>query len=360
MRSRPLALLATGALSVLVAVAGSSATAFASDEVVVGRGDTLSAIAAEHGTTVAQLVRLNHLANPNRIYVGQRIRIAAPAAHPPPAARPAPAPRSHVVAAGEHLTGIARRYGTTVAAIAKLNNIRNPSFIRAGQRLTIPGAATAGPPARAATRPAARVAPPRTHRVAPGESLTGIARRYATTVAAIAKLNNIRNVSVIRVGQRLQIPGPSAPSARARVAMPAAMAALVGRRAAVGKLIAAEAARYRVPVPLAKAVGWQESGWRQNVTSRVGAVGVMQLMPGTARWIGETLLGAPVDPHDTRQNVRAGVLLLRHYFVRYHGDRDRILAAYYQGQRALEEHGIYRVSRPYIASVRALERLFGG
>ncbi len=361
MRSRPLALLATGALSVLVAVTGSSATAFASDEVVVGRGDTLSAIAAEHGTTVAQLVRLNHLANPNRIYVGQRIRIAAPAAHPPAAAPPAPAPRSHVVAAGEHLTGIARRYGTTVAAIAKLNSIRNPSFIRVGQRLTIPGAAPAPrPAARAATHPAARVAPPRTHRVAPGESLTGIARRYGTTVAAIAKLNNIRNASVIRVGQRLQIPGPPAPSPRARVAMPAAMAAIVARRAAVGKLIAAEAARYRVPVTLAKAVGWQESGWRQNVTSRVGAVGVMQLMPGTARWIGETLLGAPVDPHDTRQNVRAGVLLLRHYFVRYHGDRDRILAAYYQGQRALEEHGIYRVSRPYIASVRALEQLFGG
>lgn len=359
MRSRPLALLATGALSVLVAVTGSSATAFASDEVVVGSGDTLSAIAVEHGTTVAQLVRINHLADPNRIFVGQRIRINAPAPHHSVAARAAPAApvaRTHVVAAGEHLTGIARRYGTTVAGIAKLNGIRNPSFIRVGQRLKIPGAA---PLPRPAAPPAPHAAPLRTHRVAVGETLTAIARHYATTVAAIAKLNGIRNPSFIRVGQRLKLPGTS-PIGRAGVAMPARMAALIARRATVGRLIAAEAARYHVPVALAKAVGWQESGWRQQVTSRVGAVGVMQLMPGTAAWIGEEMLGAPVNPHDLRQNVRAGVLLLRHYMIRYHGDRARILAAYYQGQRALEQHGIYPVSRPYIASVRALERLFGG
>jgi LysM repeat protein len=358
MRSRPLALLATGALSVLVAVTGSSATAFASDEVVVGRGDTLSAIAAEHRTTVAQLVRLNHLANPNRIFVGQRIRITAPASprHPVMAPR-APAARSHLVRAGEHLTGIARRYETTVAAIAKLNGIRNPSFIRVGQRLKIPGVA---PVARQAPPVAPRAAPVRTHRVAGGESLTAIAHHYGTTVPAIAKLNGINNPSFIQVGQRLKIPGPPSTSSRSGVTMSAAMAKLVAHRAAVGRLIAAEAARYHVPVALAKAVGWQESGWRQNVTSRVGAVGVMQLMPGTAAWIGEALLRAPVNPRDLRQNVRAGVLLLRHYLIRYHGDRARILAAYYQGQRALEEHGIYSVSRPYIVSVRALERLFGG
>jgi LysM repeat protein len=262
-----------------------------------------------------------------------------------------------VVRSGEHLTGIARRYGTTVAAIAKLNGIRNPSFIRVGQRLKIPGVASV---ARPAAPLAPRAGPMRTHRVASGESLTAIAHHYGTTVAAIAELNGIRNPSFIRVGQRLKIPGPPAATSRSGVTMSAAMAKVVARRAAVGRIIAAEAARYHVPAALAKAVGLQESGWRQNVTSRVGAIGVMQLMPGTAAWIGEALLGAPVNPRDLRQNVRAGVLLLRHYLIRYHGDRARILAAYYQGQRALEEHGIYSVSRPYIASVRALERLFGG
>jgi LysM repeat protein len=365
MRSRLLPLVVAGALSAVTTLTTLTPSAYAADEVIVGSGDTLSAIAAEHGTTVERLVSLNHLADPNRIYVGQRLRIKprrAPAARPAPPA-PRPKPRIHVVGAGEHLTGIARRYHSTVAAIARLNRIANPSFIRVGQRLKIPGVAVA----TVAARPAARPAPPaprpkpRIHVVGAGEHLTGIARRYHSTVAAIARLNRIANPSFIRVGQRLKIP-TAVPSAAAAsgVAMPASMAAAVGRRASVGRLLAAEATRLGVPVALAKAVAWQESGWRQGVTSDVGAIGVMQLMPGTAAWIGEAMLGARVDPHDLRQNVRAGVRLLRHYLDRYHGDRALVLAAYYQGQRAVDQHGIYAVSRPYIASVRALERVFGG
>ncbi len=94
--------------------------------------------------------------------------------------------------------------------------------------------------------------------------------------------------------------------------------------------------------------------------SHAGAVGVMQLMPGTADWIGQTMLGRPVRIRDARSNIVAGIWLLRHYLDRYDGNRDLVLAAYYQGQRAVDSHGIYPVSRPYIASIRSLERLFGG
>jgi soluble lytic murein transglycosylase-like protein len=72
------------------------------------------------------------------------------------------------------------------------------------------------------------------------------------------------------------------------------------------------------------------------------------------------MLGARVDIDEMRQNVRAGLRLLAHYLARYHGDRDRVLAAYYQGQTATDRHGIYAVSRPYIASIKVLEQLFGG
>jgi soluble lytic murein transglycosylase-like protein len=72
------------------------------------------------------------------------------------------------------------------------------------------------------------------------------------------------------------------------------------------------------------------------------------------------MLGAPVDAHDLRQNVRAGVRLLAHYLDRYDGNRDLVLAAYYQGQRATDLHGVYPVSRPYIASIKMLEAIFGG
>jgi soluble lytic murein transglycosylase-like protein len=123
-------------------------------------------------------------------------------------------------------------------------------------------------------------------------------------------------------------------------------------------VIVEEARRFGVPSAFALAVAWQESGWQQGVISSAGAIGVMQLLPTTAEWVGDAMLGTAVNPHDLRQNVRAGVRLLAHYLDRYDGDRARVLAAYYQGQSAVDRHGIYAVSRPYIASIAVLEALF--
>ncbi len=284
------------------------AVALAADPIVVVQpGDTLTGISKRQGVPIRELVELNGISDPNRIYVGQRLRTnveeGGPAAPTPATAQPAAAAsavkaKTHVVRAGENLTWIARRYGVTVSALVTANAIRDASRIYAGQRLTIPGSATG----------------------------------TAAAPAASAK----------------------AP------AMPAAMAELVAKRGAVRQIIVEEATRYGVPVALALAVAWQESGWQPGVVSHVGAVGVMQLMPATAAWVGEAMLKAPVDMRDTRQNVRAGVRLLRHYLDRYAGSRDKVLAAYYQGQWATDHHGIYAVSRPYIASIKVLEAIFGG
>jgi soluble lytic murein transglycosylase-like protein len=121
-----------------------------------------------------------------------------------------------------------------------------------------------------------------------------------------------------------------------------------------------EARRYSVPASLALAVAWQESGWRQDVVSHAGAIGVMQLLPATGEWVDDVMLAGPVDLRDTRLNIRAGVRLLRHYLDRYDERLDLTLAAYYQGQTAADRHGVYPVTRPYIASITALIRLFGG
>ena len=128
----------------------------------------------------------------------------------------------------------------------------------------------------------------------------------------------------------------------------------------VRAVILEEAQRLGVPPALALAVAWQESGWRQGVVSEAGAVGVMQLLPATGDWVAGAILHEPVDIGQLRSNVRAGVKLLAHYLERYAGDRDRALAAYYQGQRAVDTLGIYPMSRPYIASILALEALFSG
>jgi LysM repeat protein len=352
--------------------------------VVVKPGDTLSGIARRSGVTVGTIVDLNQLADPNRIYVGQVLRVgveSAPAAAAPVAA-PVPSASTdatlHVVARGENLTWIAKRYGVTIVALVQANAISNASRILAGQRLAIPGTAGAAPaqvPAAApapaapvAAPPASATVPPAVsvvHVVARGENLTVIARRYGVTVAAIVQANSISNPSRILAGQGLSIPGAAASAAAptaepAAPAMPASMAVLVAQRDPIRAIIIEEASLVGVPAAFALAVAWQESGWRQDVVSRAGAVGIMQLMPATAMWVGAAMLGAPVEITDARQNVRAGVRLLAHYLQRYAGDRELVLAAYYQGQSATDRHGIYAVSRPYIASILLLERIFGG
>lgn len=93
-------------------------------------GDTLSGIAARYGTTVAALAQLNGIANPNRIYVGQVIQIPLGSTHPVQ-------PTYYVVKRGDTLSGIAYRFGTTYQKLMQLNGIRNPNLIYVGQRLRI-------------------------------------------------------------------------------------------------------------------------------------------------------------------------------------------------------------------------------
>jgi LysM repeat protein len=256
---------------------------------------------------------------------------------------------------GDTLTGIARLHGVDVATIVSLNGLPDPDRIYAGQQLRI-GTEPAPAP------PASEVAGSATHVVATGENLTRIARHYGVTIAAIVTANGIANPSRIFTGQGFVIPTATAPvaPAAASAAMPASMAAIVAERDAVRQVIVEEASHHGVPVAFALAVAWQESGWQQHAVSSAGAIGVMQLMPATAEWVGSAMLGHPVQIDDTRHNVRAGVRLLAHYLARYAGNRDLVLAAYYQGQAAADRHGVFPVSVPYIASVIRLERLFGG
>lgn len=105
----------------------------------------------------------------------------------------------YVVCRGDTLFSIARRFGTTVAAIAQANGLSDPRYIRVGQRLLIPGAYPVCVPCSAA--PGGMV-----YIVQRGDTLYSIARRYHTTVAAIAWANGIADPRRIWVGQRLVIP----------------------------------------------------------------------------------------------------------------------------------------------------------
>ena len=160
----------------------------------VKRGETLSGIALKYGTTVRQLMRLNNLRNANRIYSGQRLVI-----------RPGTTSTGsniHVVRRGDTLSAIALHYGASVAAIQRMNGLRN-TIIYVGQRLKVPTSGKGSSGGTASKNPVIHV-------VRRGETLSYIAQRYGVSVSQIVKLNGIKNRSLIRTGQRLIISGDPA------------------------------------------------------------------------------------------------------------------------------------------------------
>jgi Transglycosylase SLT domain len=93
------------------------------------------------------------------------------------------------------------------------------------------------------------------------------------------------------------------------------------------------AEKHSVDPALVKAVISTESGWNPFAISRRGAVGLMQLIPGTAQRFG---VGNPFDPV---QNVEAGTAYLKALLDRYNGDLEKSLAAYNAGERAVDRSG---------------------
>lgn len=116
-------------------------------------------------------------------------------------------------------------------------------------------------------------------------------------------------------------------------------------------LVQEHAGRHSLRPELVRAVIQVESGFNPRARSPKGAMGLMQLMPHTARELGVR------DPYDPADNIRGGTLYLRRLLDRYRGSEELALAAYNAGSGAVERHGTrvppYRETRDYVRRVGA-------
>lgn len=281
------------AATVLLAAA---VTAAAPGTIVIRRGDTLSRLAVDHGTTVAALQHANHLRS-DRIYAGRTLVL--PGATGAVVTAPTRTGTSYRVAAGDTLTGVAKRFGLTRSALAGPNHLSTTSWLIVGTTLSVPTSAAAAAPAA----PAGRTYPSATVRSAD---------RHRTTLAT------------------RKVPSKSA----------------------MRSLIAAEARRWQVDPALALAVAYQESGYQMRVVSAADAIGAMQVLPATADWM-SAYAGRRLDPLNPLDNATTGVLLLKWLTARTSSDKTAV-AGYYQGLASVQQRGMFTDTKQYVASVSRL------
>jgi soluble lytic murein transglycosylase-like protein len=304
----------------------------------------------------------------------------------------------HVISPGETLTSVAAADGLSLDQLAAANGISPDTQLVAGSTLAIPpqgGAVSATTTTTTSTTSAsgsescdgdsdsddagcsasATAAPASggSYVVQAGDTLSAIAARAGMSVDSLAALNGLDPNAYLLSGTALKLSGTTATASTA-TSSSAASSQPVGSAAEgsssgppyptpeqvssseVGSIAAANG----VPPALADAIGWQESGFNNDVVSSAGARGVMQILPGTWQWINSSLAPSPLSPSSAADNVRGGVLMLHSLLSATGGDEAMAAAGYYQGLPSVQQHGLYSDTQQYVNNVMSLASHFGG
>ena len=185
-----------------------------------------------------------------------------------------------------------------------------------------------------------------------GDWLSSIAERYDTTVEELARVNTLTNTNLIYVGQVILVP-TSRTERTPDDDDPSPTSGMT-----VEQRLDYWADHYGVPPEMVKALTWWESGWNNNAISSAGAIGIGQLLPSTAEFVADVLIGEDLNPHVVDDNIRMTVRFVRYLLDETGNDRRLALASYYQGLFAVRRYGIYKVSIPYVNGILALQDRF--
>ncbi|WP_104102955.1 LysM peptidoglycan-binding domain-containing protein [Arthrobacter sp. 08Y14] len=294
-----------------------AAPAAAAAVYTVQAGDTLSAIAADHGVSLDSVLAANGLTLTSIIRPGQEISLStgtAPSAAPAAAAAPA---ATHTVEAGDTLTGIAARYNMGLADLMAANGMDDSSVLfpgdvvalsAGGQVTTLSGAPVEAAPADLVPN-------------------TFLHYTYPDHVVADANANKhaLNNTAV-----------PS--------------------QADMQQIVAQTAVQMGVDPALAMAFSFQESGFDQRAVSPANAIGAMQVIPSSGDWASD-LVGRQLNLLDPYDNATAGVAIIRSLLLTS-DSLENAVASYYQGQYSVTTHGMFEDTRGYVASVLAHRQSF--
>lgn len=189
--------------------------------------------------------------------------------------------------------------------------------------------------------------------VRPGDTASGLARRFHAWTAELIAHNHLGRDGALRVGQEIEVPvvAKAARGGKGRTTM---WQHPDPEREKVRRVIAGAARTHGVDPQLALAVAWQESGWQMGVVSHARAIGAMQVLPSTARWM-EHYAGRRLHLRRLGDNATAGVLLLR-VLASHTQRRTHKIGAYYQGLGAVRRHGLYEETEAYVGNVEAIKR----
>jgi membrane-bound lytic murein transglycosylase D len=159
----------------------------------VRRGETLSKIAKKYGTTVDALAQANNIKNRHSLRVGQVLAVPGSGEPVAKAASVPENPSTHTVRRGETLSGISRKYGIGLSDLLAWNDIRSNDLLQPGQKIIVSGSK--------ASRERIIV-----HKVRRGDTINAIAQKYGASTGTVLKTNGLRASDKIYPGQRIKIP----------------------------------------------------------------------------------------------------------------------------------------------------------